>query len=188
MLTLRGCAAWFALLLLQGNPLLSLAAVLPLLGYNDSTSLLSFEITQDSKTPDLRAAGVDTKRATFLYGPAVAGGPFYPIGPLALMKKGADLTAVQVDEAPQLTGATTDQMEATLEAADVTMISFFVSELLKLTARSMRVCRHWRTTRSSTTMVAGRQRCLVGQILESWPTTLKTSSSVWRDWPIVHIK
>lgn len=97
---------------------LSLALSVQANGTN-SSSLLPFEVTQNSDTPALRAAGIDTKRAAFLYGPPVAGGPSYPIGPLALTKKTADLAAVQVDEAPQLTGATVDGADATLGIAEV---------------------------------------------------------------------
>lgn len=102
------------LLRLSGN---DSAPALPHGSANDS--LLPFEITQDARAPELREAAIDTKRATFLYGPPVAGGPFYPIGPLALTKKAADLTAVQLDEAPQLTGAALDGTEAGVEAAEV---------------------------------------------------------------------
>lgn len=121
MSTPRRSLGLLALLILRSTSLLTLAAVLPPNpgSGNDSTSLLPFCITQDSTAPDLRAAGIETKRASFRYGPPVAGGPFYPTGPLALAKQGTDLTEVQIDEAPQLTGATADQTEARLEAADV---------------------------------------------------------------------
>lgn len=121
--------------LLQSNSVLTNAAVLPRQsGVNvsldvdisanitasdgNSTSLLPFEITQDSETPDLRSAAIDTKRVNFLYGPPIAGGPAYPIGPLALTKKTADLAAVQVDEGPQLTGSTVDGVVAGLDILD----------------------------------------------------------------------
>lgn len=120
MLTARRSLGLLALLILRSASFVALAVALPHRSSgNDSTSLLPFEITQDSSSPELRSAGVETKRATFLYGPALARGPFYPTGPLALVKKGADLAAVQVDEAPQLTGATLDGTEASLEALEV---------------------------------------------------------------------
>lgn len=120
MLTLRHSLGLLALLFLRSTTFLASAAVLPRQSCgNESDSLLAFEITQDSSTPELRSLAIDTKRATFLYGPPVAGGPFYPIGPLALTKQGVDLAAVQVDEAPQLTGSTVDGAEARLESAEV---------------------------------------------------------------------
>lgn len=109
-----------ALLTLQSPSASAFAAISPRQnGSNDSTSLLPFQITQDSSTPDLRAAGIEAKRATFQYGPPVAGGPSYPVGPLALTKKNADLLAVQIDEAPQLVGATVDSTDAGLRSAEV---------------------------------------------------------------------
>lgn len=121
MATPRRSLGLLALLILRSTSSLALAAVLPLarLSSNDSTSLFPFEITQHSNTSELRSAAIDIKRASFLYGPPIAGGPFYPMGALALTKKGADLTAVQVDEAPQLTGATLDGTEAGLRFAEV---------------------------------------------------------------------
>lgn len=105
---------------MRGSSFKAIAADVSLqVSSNDSTSLLPFEITQDSDAPVLRSSAIDLKRTTFLYGPPLAGGPSYPIGPLALTKKAADLAAIQLDEAPQLTGSTVDSAEARLNTAEV---------------------------------------------------------------------
>jgi hypothetical protein len=38
-----------------------------------------YRITQKSDTPVLRASAISTKRLTFLYGPPVAGGPYFRV-------------------------------------------------------------------------------------------------------------
>jgi hypothetical protein len=83
----------------------------------------AYRITQKSNDPVLRAAGIATTRLTFLYGPPVAGGPFYPTGTTGLLRAAADQLAIQADELPELTGAGLDDTQATLKLSQVSLPS-----------------------------------------------------------------
>ncbi|KAF1979237.1 Lipoxygenase [Bimuria novae-zelandiae CBS 107.79] len=60
----------------------------------------SFTIPQHAVDPVRRKADINTTRAGFLYGPAVAGGPLYPTGPLGNAKVAADVANVRVETTP----------------------------------------------------------------------------------------
>ncbi|KAJ4289623.1 hypothetical protein N0V90_010952 [Kalmusia sp. IMI 367209] len=62
---------------------------------------LGYTIPQKAIDPALRALAINTTRAGFLYGPAVAGGPFYPTGPLGNAKVAADVGNEQLEAGPQ---------------------------------------------------------------------------------------
>ncbi|OQV10640.1 hypothetical protein CLAIMM_14607 [Cladophialophora immunda] len=55
-----------------------------------------------------KTSDIEIKQAGYLYGPAVAGGPSFPAGPLGLAKLASDLNEVLLDEAPILTAIATD--------------------------------------------------------------------------------
>lgn len=64
-----------------------------------SSSLLlgevaSYEIPQRASDPASRQEAINATRTGFLYGPAVAGGPLYPTGPLGNAKVAADIACV----------------------------------------------------------------------------------------------
>lgn len=73
----------------------------------------SYSITQNSPDPLIRAAGITTKALTFLYGPAVAGGPYYPSGVLGIAKIVSDIAQIEVDITPEAAGAALDLTAAT---------------------------------------------------------------------------
>ena len=81
-------------------------------------ALRDYTIPQDAGLLGaVRALAITAKRATFLYGPPVAGGPSYPIGALALTRTTVDSVAVQLDSAPLLVGSGADAASATLHAS-----------------------------------------------------------------------
>lgn len=60
-----------------------------------------YTLPKDSHDPLERAAALAVTRAGFTYGPAVAGGPYYPSGVLGTVKAAADLAALQADLTPE---------------------------------------------------------------------------------------
>lgn len=78
-----------------------------------------YAITQKSSNPLTRAAGIDLKRLGFLYGPPVAGGPYYPNGPLGLARDALDQADIQADLNPELANAALDDAKATADIAQV---------------------------------------------------------------------
>ena len=78
-----------------------------------------YTITQNAPKPRLRAAGIETKREGFLYGPPVAGGPFFPDGPLGQARAAVDQINIQRDLGPQLQNALTDDTNAIEDVAQV---------------------------------------------------------------------
>lgn len=73
-----------------------------------------YTITQSSQTPLLRAAAIAVKRLTFLYGPPVAGGPYFPDGALGTTRVLLDQAFIQEDLVPELALAAADAAAATL--------------------------------------------------------------------------
>jgi arachidonate 15-lipoxygenase (second type) / 8-lipoxygenase (S-type) len=65
-----------------------------------------------------RGLGITTKQLGFLYGPPVAGGPFFPTGVLGIARAAADQVLIQVDEAPILAAVAVDSGESVLSAPD----------------------------------------------------------------------
>ena len=79
----------------------------------------SYSLPQNDKTPLLRAAAVLVKRNTFLYGPPVAGGPYFPTGPLGLAKVATDQAEIQADLIPEIAGTVQDDAKAVADVAKV---------------------------------------------------------------------
>ena len=73
----------------------------------------SYTITQNARNPSRRSAAINTKRDGFLYGPPVAGGPYFPAGPLGIAKAAVDQANLQRDLLPQLINAARDDASAT---------------------------------------------------------------------------
>ena len=71
-----------------------------------------YTITQQSQTPIIRAAGIATKKATFLYGPPVAGGPAFPAGAYGTLRATLDQAFLQEDLVPELALAVADAAAA----------------------------------------------------------------------------
>lgn len=90
-----------------------------------------YTLPKDSHDPVGRAAALGVTRAGFTYGPAVAGGPYYPSGVLGTAKAAADLASLQAD----LTA------EDILTAED--------SALALAGSLAGKVCRSFRKTRGS---------------------------------------
>ncbi|KIW10388.1 hypothetical protein PV08_11350 [Exophiala spinifera] len=65
----------------------------------------------------LRSTDILTKQAGYLYGPPVAGGPYFPSGVLGVAKAAADQVEIQLDEAPILAATAVDAADSTLFAA-----------------------------------------------------------------------
>jgi hypothetical protein len=60
---------------------------------------IAYSIPQNG-TSAQRQQAIDATREEFLYGPAVAGGPFYPAGPKGNAKAAADIADVQREITP----------------------------------------------------------------------------------------
>ena len=75
-----------------------------------------YAITQNSKSPALRATELAVKKATFNYGSPVAGGPYFPAGILGTARAALDQAFIQEDLVPELALAVADAASA---AADV---------------------------------------------------------------------
>lgn len=63
------------------------------------SSAAAYSIPQNG-TSAQRQQAIDATREEFLYGPAVAGGPFYPTGPKGNAKVAADIADVQRETTP----------------------------------------------------------------------------------------
>jgi hypothetical protein len=66
--------------------------------------------------PTARSAAVLLKQTTFLYGPPVGGGPYFPTGPLGLAKVVADQALTGLELAPQFALTSFDAFDSTLGA------------------------------------------------------------------------
>jgi hypothetical protein len=56
-----------------------------------------YTIPQGATDAARRAVAINSTRVGFLYGPAVAGGPSYPSGPLGTVKVAADIANEQIE-------------------------------------------------------------------------------------------
>ena len=82
----------------------------------------SYTITQKATDPALRAAQIETTRATFLYGPPVAGGPFFPTGSYGSDRVALDQAFIQRDLVPEVTLAVLDLTQAAADVAKVCLL------------------------------------------------------------------
>lgn len=81
-------------------------------------SLLSpYSLPQNGSGSLTRSLDIVTKQAGYLYGPPVAGGPYFPTGVLGLAKVAADQAEIQLDEAPILAATALDAAGSTLSAS-----------------------------------------------------------------------
>lgn len=87
------------------------------------STTLSFTIPQEAPDPVLRATAINTTRAGFLYGPAVAGGPFYPTGLLGDAKVAADVANEQLEATPETVLIAEDAARASASTPQVCQIS-----------------------------------------------------------------
>lgn len=89
------------------------AAVIALL---QTCSSAAYTLPQDSIDPLGRATALITTQLDFTYGPAVAGGPYYPSGALGIAKAAADQVAIQLEVVPEGALSATDTAAATAGA------------------------------------------------------------------------
>ncbi|KIY00634.1 uncharacterized protein Z520_03297 [Fonsecaea multimorphosa CBS 102226] len=84
-----------------------------------SRSLLPpYSLPQDDLLDLTRGADIATKQLGYLYGPPVAGGPFFPTGALGLARVLADQAEIQLDEAPVLAAIAVDTTDSTVSAPE----------------------------------------------------------------------
>lgn len=79
----------------------------------------AYALPQDAANSTLRASKINATRAAFLYGEAVAGGPFYPSGDSGLAKVAVDIAAEKSEAMPQQSLVDSDVAHAAASAADV---------------------------------------------------------------------
>ncbi|KAH8658057.1 lipoxygenase [Xylariales sp. PMI_506] len=72
----------------------------------------SYSIPQNCEDASTRATNLETVRSHFLYGAAVAGGPFYPSGDLGIAKDVLDISNIQTDLVAQIELAEVDDARA----------------------------------------------------------------------------
>jgi hypothetical protein len=92
-----------------------------------------YSLPQNDQSPIVRAAGITTKRATFLYGPGIGGGPYSPTGPLGVKYIAADSALTDSELAAEHVVDTADSVTATTDSAKVRRFSIrptVVSQLL----------------------------------------------------------
>ena len=137
-----------------------------------------FTITQHSPTPGLRAAAIAMKRVALLYGPPIAGGPYFPSGPLGQARVALDQAFIKQDLAPQLALAVADAASAVAGLPKVrirpTQITFRKCSLMF----SMMFYKRSKLTPSSTTE-NGREPFQEDQILGSRLTFPRIFYSPW---------
>ncbi|OAP60015.1 hypothetical protein AYL99_05017 [Fonsecaea erecta] len=106
-----------ALVALHTSEVISLAVPRP--PTLESRSLLpAYSLPQHDLLDLTRAVDITTKQLGYLYGPPVAGGPFFPTGVLGVARAAADQVEIQLDEAPILLAAAADGTESTLSAPE----------------------------------------------------------------------
>lgn len=71
-----------------------------------------YTLPQNAKDALARAAAIEATKLGFTYGPAVAGGPYYPAGVLGVAKAAADSASLQLEVAPELLLAGNDSVAA----------------------------------------------------------------------------
>ena len=82
----------------------------------------AYSLPQNDPDKISRAAGVALKQTTFLYGPPVAGGPFFPTGALGEERVLKDQVDIQLELNPELAGTVLDDTKATADVAKVSII------------------------------------------------------------------
>ncbi|KAI0158520.1 lipoxygenase [Pestalotiopsis sp. NC0098] len=85
---------------------------------NGTLVLDPYSLPSDAADPMLRSEGIVVKQAGFLYGPPVAGGPYFPTGDLGLARVAVDGAEIQADLVPVRAAADSDTTESVASAAD----------------------------------------------------------------------
>ena len=75
-----------------------------------------YSLPQNGSNSLTRALDIVTKQVGYLYGPPVAGGPYFPTGALGLAKAAADQAEIELEEAPVFTAIAVDTADSTLSA------------------------------------------------------------------------
>ncbi len=83
---------------------------------SDRALLPPYSLPQNDSGALIRSLGITTKQLGYLYGPPVAGGPYFPTGILGLAKVAADQIEIQLDEAPIVASLAIDTTGSTLSA------------------------------------------------------------------------
>ncbi|KAH8651205.1 arachidonate 8-lipoxygenase [Xylariales sp. PMI_506] len=81
----------------------------------NSLTTQPYSIPQQSQDPIIRTANINLVRTSFVYGPPIAGGPFYPSGLLGIAKSALDFANIQLDLTPELALAALDATKATVD-------------------------------------------------------------------------
>jgi hypothetical protein len=84
----------------------------------------AYTIPQNSDDKAARAAAIKVTQAGFLYGPPVAGGPYFPSGALGIARAAADQADIQLDLVPELALAALDDTKATVDILKVLPFPF----------------------------------------------------------------
>lgn len=117
----------------QVQDLLNLAKGLhnPREGGDDNATFPSIDLSTPYTVPQntldkiLRSTGITLKRTGFLYGPPVAGGPYYPTGLLGIARIATDLLELQPDILPQILSAAVDDADAAIGVGEVSFTLTF---------------------------------------------------------------
>ncbi|KAK5269707.1 hypothetical protein LTR99_007142 [Exophiala xenobiotica] len=83
---------------------------------SNNQALGAYTLPQNDTRSLTRSLDITTKRLGYLYGPPVAGGPYFPTGVLGLAKVAADQVEIQLDEAPILAATAVVAADSTLSA------------------------------------------------------------------------
>lgn len=84
-------------------------------------SALNFTLPQNDPLPFLRKFAIAATANGFRYGPAMAGGPYYPMGTVAAMKIAQDVFNENLELLPETSQATTDSTYAALTSSKVSL-------------------------------------------------------------------
>lgn len=101
-------------LALQGSE----AASIPRNTILDRTSFNPYTLPSNAANSLARSTAILVKQTGYLYGPPVAGGPYYPTGLLGLVRVAGDTAAIDLDLAPVNIAAALDSAELLASAAE----------------------------------------------------------------------
>ncbi|KAF7524016.1 hypothetical protein G7054_g11560 [Neopestalotiopsis clavispora] len=101
-------------LALQGSK----AASIPRNTILDRTSFDPYTLPSNAANSLARSTAILVKQTGYLYGPPVAGGPYYPTGLLGLVRVAGDTAAIDLDLAPVNIAAALDSAELLASAAE----------------------------------------------------------------------
>lgn len=99
-----------------------------------------YTLPQNAPFPLLRSSAINVTRAGFLYGDAVAGGPFYPTGKLGLAKVAVDVAAEQSEALPEQVLIDTDAAAANASSAEVRVHYTPLDDIYRMLILSTLIC------------------------------------------------